>query len=108
MNNQSDFYVILCSCPDIASAKALACHLVQNKLAGCINIMPSMNSIYEWEDTLVSTEEVLIIIKTHKDKFEALEGAIKARHPYDVPEIIALPITTGSQKYLSWLSLNIG
>lgn len=100
----SQTYLILCTCPDEDTARTLANHLVAEKLAACINILPGIHSVYSWQQEIRVDSEVLLIIKTTLEKYNTLQDAILAYHPYEIPEIIALPITKGHTNYLQWLS----
>jgi periplasmic divalent cation tolerance protein len=84
-------------------AEAIASALVGQKLAGCVQIMGPITSTYRWEGKVESEEEWLCLIKTSKELLIDVEKKIKSIHPYDVPEIIAVPIIGGSSDYLSWL-----
>lgn len=85
-------------------AKQLATHLVTEKLAACVNIMPQVTSIYQWQGEIQQDSEFQLIIKTTVNNFNALSDAISQLHPYDVPEIIAVDIVNGNQPYLNWIS----
>lgn len=85
-------------------AKQLATHLVTEKLAACVNIMPQVTSIYQWQGEIQQDSELQLIIKTTVNNFNALSDAISQLHPYDVPEIIAVDIVNGNQPYLNWIS----
>jgi periplasmic divalent cation tolerance protein len=84
-------------------AEKIAQALIKNRLAACVQIIGSMTSIYRWEDNLEKTEEWLCLIKSKRSLFEKVEEKIKEVHPYKVPEIITLPIISGSEDYLEWL-----
>jgi len=99
--------VVYCTCPDQATAEALAGELVTARLAACVNIGP-VTSVYSWQGQREQDAEVLLIIKTRQDRFPALEQRIRERHPYEVPEIIALPIVAGGADYLRWIDDNVG
>ena len=90
--------------PDEASARELAASLVQNRLAACVNLLPRMDSFYEWEGEACSGQEYLLLIKTRTDRYPALEQAIHQAHPYELPEIIAVPLTDGLPSYLHWIN----
>ena len=96
-------YIVVATCPDIKTAQALASILVQARLAACVNIIPAIRSIYEWEGKIENEEESLLLIKSREDHYPALEQAIVKHHPYEVPEILALPIEKGLPAYLGWL-----
>jgi len=96
--------VVLTNLPDRQSAEDLARFLVEDQLAGCVNVLSSCRSIYRWKGEVEETDEVPLLIKTTEARYAALEAAICARHPYEVPEIIALPVTHGLPDYLAWLT----
>ena len=96
--------LVITNCPDEAAANAIALAVVEAKLAACVNILPRVQSVYRWQGAVESAVEVPLLIKTTSAAYPALEAAIRERHPYDVPEIIALPITTGLPAYLNWLA----
>jgi periplasmic divalent cation tolerance protein len=95
--------VVLCTTPSAEVGAALARKLVEAKLAACVNIVPAIRSIYRWQGETKDDAESQLVIKTQSACYAALERLIRAHHPYDEPEIIALPITQGSASYLSWL-----
>jgi len=97
------FQIILCTCPDIESAKAIAQQLVEKKHAACVNIIPNVISVYSWQDKIESDNEVQLIIKTQTDKFNDVADEIKRLHRYDTPEIIAMNIQQGDNNYLNWI-----
>jgi len=84
-------------------AQTIAQYLVEAKLAACVQIIGPITSIYRWKQKLENTEEWLCLIKTRNDLFNKVEAAIKSMHPYETPEIIAVPIVKGSKEYLNWL-----
>jgi periplasmic divalent cation tolerance protein len=96
-------FVVLVTAPSMDVGRDIARALLDGKLAACVNIVPSITSLYTWEGELCVDEEVLLIIKTTTSAFDALTSAIKSIHPYDVPEIIALPLAAGSRDYLDWI-----
>ena len=96
--------LVLTNLPDQASAESLAATLVENRLAACVNILQPCRSIYRWQGALETADEVPLLIKTTQARYPALEAAIRLRHPYDSPEIIATPITHGLPDYLNWVS----
>lgn len=96
--------LVLTNCPDEATANALALALVEAKLAACVNILPRVQSIYHWQGKVESASEIPLLIKTTTVNYAALEAEIRARHPYDIPEIIALPVTGGLPAYLNWVA----
>jgi periplasmic divalent cation tolerance protein len=96
--------IVLTNLPDAASADALAEYVVSERLAACVNILAPCRSIYRWQGRLENAEEVPLLIKTSAALYDALEAAIRARHPYELPEIVAVPISHGLPAYLAWLT----
>lgn len=94
---------VLVTVPDPASGEALARALVGERLAACANIVPGIVSVYRWEGTIQRDSEALMILKTTVAGVEPLRERILALHPYDVPEILALPVTEGHGPYLRWV-----
>ncbi|MET3435266.1 periplasmic divalent cation tolerance protein [Herbaspirillum seropedicae] len=95
--------LVLANLPDQALAERIADALVEQGLAACVNILPPVKSIYRWQGKVQRDTEVAVFIKTTQARFQELEQAILQAHPYDVPEIIALPITAGLPAYLAWM-----
>lgn len=95
--------IILCTCPDPAIAERIAETLVDERLAACVNIAPGLTSIYRWEGRMQRDAELLLLIKTRQAVYSLLEARIRELHPYQIPEIIALPIQTGLAAYLDWI-----
>lgn len=96
--------VILTNMPDAAAAASLARHLVEQRLAACANCLPGVQSIYRWQGAIEEASEVTIFFKTTRARYADLEPAIRAMHPYQVPEIIAIPIVAGLPAYLDWIA----
>jgi len=96
--------IILCTCPNKKTAEDLASLLIKQKLAACINIIPGITSVYEWQGKIETSQEHLMLIKSHTNKYEAIESTIKTIHPYELPEIIAVPIERGHPDYLQWIN----
>jgi len=104
----TDKIVVLTTCGSQREALRLARALVENKLAACANIVQApVESIYRWKGKVESAKELLLIIKTSRARFRALEKKIRQMHSYKVPEIIAIPVASGSRDYLKWLSDSI-
>jgi len=99
----SDFVVVFVTAPSAEVASNLARALVTEKLVACVNILPGLRSIYTWEGKVCDEEEVLCVLKTRHELFPLLRDRVTALHPYQVPEIIALPLVDGSAPYLAWL-----
>ncbi len=97
-------YLVLCTCPDRETARTIAAALVEREIAACVNILPGVTSIYRWQGQVEHGEETLLLIKTTRDRYPDLEQDIRARHPYEVPEIIAVPIDQGLPDYLRWVA----
>ena len=95
--------LVLTHLPDAASAQALAKLLVEERLAACVNILAPARSVYRWQGKLEDTEEVPLLIKTTALRYAELESALRAHHPYELPEIIAIPLSHGLPGYLAWL-----
>lgn len=102
---QSVAYV---TAPNEQVAKTIAHGLVNKKLAACVNIIPKITSIYEWEGKVNEDEEVLMMIKTKTCKVDELTNFVKANHPYTVCEVISLPIQNGNEAYLKWINDVVG
>ncbi len=101
------YHVIFCTCPDEASATTIANTLVDRDLAACVNIVPGLRTIYRWKAQRKTGSELLLIIKARLARYSELQAAIVELHPYELPEIIALPISTGLPAYLAWLEHDI-
>jgi len=93
----------LVTAPDTATAERIARVLVEERLAACVNLVPGLRSIYRWEGSLEDEAEVLLVVKTCSDRARALEQRVLALHPYDVPELLRIPVRGGSEAYLGWL-----
>ena len=107
MDNQP--IIVFITAPSKVIGKEIASALVKGKLAACVNILGPINSIYAWEGKICNDEEVLLIAKSQSGLFESqLIPAVKAIHPYEIPEIIALPVAMGLRSYLDWILLETG
>lgn len=96
--------VVLCTVPADFDAEGLASELVERSLAACVQIGTGVTSVYRWDGALEKSAEKVLLIKSRSALFGPLQAAIKARHPYEVPEIIALPVSAGHAPYLDWLA----
>ncbi len=99
----SQTLLLLCNCPDREIAHKLASELVERRLAACVNLLPGVTSVYLWQEQLESAEEVTLLIKTTRQRYEDVEAAILELHPYELPEIIAVPVELGFSGYLNWV-----
>lgn len=97
------FVVVLVTVPDETLAGTLAKTLVEEKLVACVNIVPGVRSVYAWQGKVCDDRELLCILKTRRALFPALRDRVVALHPYQVPEVVALPLLAGHQPYLDWL-----
>jgi periplasmic divalent cation tolerance protein len=96
-------FVVLVTAPDAETAARVARTLVEEGLAACGNVVPGLRSIYRWEGKLCDEAEVLLLLKTTRARYVALEARVRALHPYSVPEILALPVAAGSEAYRRWV-----
>ena len=92
------------TCPDLASADALASRLVASHSAACVNLIGGLTSVYRWKGEICRDSEVLLVVKTTLEKREAVAEVVSELHPYDEPELIFLPLHSGSESYLRWLT----
>ena len=99
----TDELVVFVTAGSEPEAKKISYKLVQEGLVACVNIVPAIQSIFQWEGKVAEEQEYLLILKTTAGAFQALEAAVKAQHSYGIPEVIALPIQMGSSEYLSWV-----
>jgi len=102
-NAPMDARLVFCTCPDTATAQALARLLVERRLAACVNLLAPMQSVYRWQGRIEQAEEVQLLIKTTAGRLDALTMAIQQHHPYELPEILALTPSAGLPAYLDWI-----
>ena len=95
--------VVLITAPDAETASGLARTLVAERLAACANLVPGVRSIYRWEGEVQDDGEVLLVVKTAAERCDALAARVRDLHPYDLPEVLALPAIGGSDAYLAWV-----
>ncbi|KAF0177285.1 MAG: protein CutA 1 chloroplastic-like [Limisphaerales bacterium] len=107
MKRATAFRLVLVTAPDLKTARMLAKAALTAKLVACANVVPKIESHYWWRGKLESDAEVLIIFKATRSKLAALEKLIVAKHPYNTPEFIALPLTEGNRRYLDWLAASV-
>lgn len=103
MTNNSKYLLVLSTCPGSITAKQIANTVVSTNLAACVQTIPNIHSVFRWLNRTDSADEYLLLMKTTTDRYQALEDKIKALHPYELPEIIAVPIIAGFDQYLSWI-----
>lgn len=96
--------IVYSTTPSEQVAKQISKAIVQARLAACVNILPGVSSVYWWDDKVNESQEHMLIIKTRNELMPTLTELIRKEHPYDVPEIVAHPITAGSQDYLNWIT----
>ena len=101
--NPADICLVITNLPDRESAGNLALALIEKRLAACVNILSPCRSVYRWQGRTEDAEEFPMLIKTTRERYPALEAAIRAGHPYELPEIIAVPIAGGLPAYLDWV-----
>jgi periplasmic divalent cation tolerance protein len=107
-----DTVIVLTSLPDREAAMRLAHELVARKLAACVNVLAECTSVYRWKNAVEDAREVPVLIKTRAARYAEIEAAIRGLHPYELPEIIAVPVVRGFEDYLRWIadetSISIG
>ena len=96
--------IVFCTCPDAASANALALALVSEHLAACVNVLPGVRSTYRWQGKVERGDEVLLLVKTSADRLAALTARIQALHPAELPEVLAVEAVGGLAPYLDWVA----
>jgi len=99
--------VVLVTCPTGLVARRLARQLIQRRLAACVNVLPLIHSVYRWKGAIEQSREALLVIKSTAGRFAALRRGILAAHPYDTPEVIALPVVAGHLPYLRWIRQSV-
>jgi periplasmic divalent cation tolerance protein len=100
----NDVLLVFTNLPDRASAERIAQALVEARAAACVNILAECTSVYHWQGRVENANEVPLLAKTTRDAYPALEQAIRTHHPYELPEIIAVPVSTGLPGYLQWVA----
>ena len=99
----SEARIVLMTAPDAKVAATIARALVDERLAACVNVVSGVRSIYRWQGELQDDAEVLLLAKTRADRCAALAARVEALHPYELPEILVLPVRGGSERYLDWV-----
>lgn len=100
--------VVLMTAPDAEAARALGRHLVEERLAACANVLPGLTSVFRWEGAVEEEAEALVILKTTASRVDELVRRAAELHPYDVPEVLALPVLGGHAPYLDWVLAQTG
>ncbi len=95
--------VVLSTAPSLDEGRTLGRRLVEERLAACVNVVPSVQSVFRWQGAIEEAEEALLVINTRPERYAELERRIQALHSYSVPEILALPVASGAPAYLNWL-----
>jgi periplasmic divalent cation tolerance protein len=103
----TDKIVVLTTCAAEADAERLARALVEGRLAACVNVVPGVRSFYRWKGEVDSGVEFLLIVKTSRELFPALRAEMERLHPYELPELLALPVVAGAENYLSWFQAGL-
>ncbi len=107
MAKSNPYCLVLTTCPDGEIAEALAAHVVENNVAACVNIIPAVRSIYKWKGKVERSDEHLLLIKSRADCYKRLEAAIRRQHPYELPEVVSVPIENGLSDYLAWIDATL-
>jgi periplasmic divalent cation tolerance protein len=103
----TDKRIVLTTASSEEEARKIAQHMVEHKLAACVNIIPQIESVYRWQGKIESSREWLLLIKTTIEKFPAVRDAIRTLHSYDLPECVAIAIDDGSREYLQWIGASV-
>lgn len=96
--------IVHSACPDAATADAIARALVDERLAACVQVLPGLRSTYRWQGAVEQADEVLLVAKTSADRFDALAARVRALHPYELPELVAVEAAGGLAPYLAWVT----
>lgn len=99
----TDALVCFCTCPNPEVAARLARAFVAARHAACVNVLPGLTSVYRWQDQVEQADETLLVIKTTRDAYPGLQAALREQHPYELPELVAVPVDSGLPEYLTWL-----
>jgi periplasmic divalent cation tolerance protein len=101
------FLIVFCTCADDQEALRLANTLVERRLAACVNVLPRVQSVYRWQGEVKLESEYLLLMKTTEERFSALRDTLTELHSYEVPELLAIPVWGGSDKYLAWIQESV-
>ena len=103
MSDPGDIYLVFTTVPDAETGRKIATHLVEYRLAACVNLLPGVESVYRWNDAVQRDDESLLIIKTTRDAYPELQETIVRLHPYELPEVVAVSAGAGLPAYLNWV-----
>jgi len=103
MSSADEIQIVFCTVPDPDIGQQIAGYLVEYRLAACVNLLPGIKSIYRWKGEVCTDSESLLMIKSRTADYRELENAIRRLHPYELPEIIAVPLNNGLPEYLDWV-----
>lgn len=101
--SETQVCVVLIMAPDGDTAAGIGRTLVEERLAACVNVVPGVRSLYRWKGSVRDDAEILLLVKTRSDRMTALAARVRELHPYDLPEVLALPAVGGSEEYLEWV-----
>lgn len=107
MESSGPFTLVLMTAPDLETARSLVRGALETRLIACANLVPQIESHYWWQERIEHSPEVLVLMKTSADHLEDLERHLLANHPYDTPEILAVPLHSGTPRYLAWLASSL-
>ncbi|MGI9265771.1 MAG: divalent-cation tolerance protein CutA [Gammaproteobacteria bacterium] len=99
--------IVFSTCPDPECGRALARSLVENRAAACVNVLPGVMSVYQWKGTTQEDSECLLMIKSTMDRMDSLASQIEELHPYELPEVVAVPVSGGLPAYLDWVRQSV-
>jgi periplasmic divalent cation tolerance protein len=99
--------VVLSTCANEADAARVGRALVEARLAACVSVLPGLRSCYRWQGAVETADEALLLIKTSRELFADLKAELEKIHPYELPEVLALPVVEGAENYLNWMSVNL-
>jgi periplasmic divalent cation tolerance protein len=103
MTDANEVWIVLCNAPDLETARVIADTLLRAKMAACVNLGSPCESVYRWQGAVESAMEIPMMIKTVSRRYADVESTIRALHPYQVPEIVAVPLVAGASAYLEWV-----
>jgi periplasmic divalent cation tolerance protein len=107
MNQENQYLVVLCTCPDEVAGARIAEAVVVDGLAACVNRVPGVVSTFRWKGEVQEEREVLLVIKTSRGRLDSLTDRIRDLHPYELPEVVAVPVTGGLDEYLAWVGESV-